>query len=74
VIQVPVPANLAVKLAVRWATHEAGLTRKQLGQRAGLSQAMIANLESSAYKPSLDVVEKVARALGMRVRVALEVA
>ena len=74
VIMVPVPANLAVKLALRWARHEAGLTQGQLAARAGLSQAMIAKVESPAYKPSLDVLEKVARALGKRVSVELEAA
>ena len=37
VIMVPVPANLAVKLELRWARHEAGLTQSQLAQRAGVS-------------------------------------
>jgi HTH-type transcriptional regulator / antitoxin HipB len=74
VMMIPVPANLAVKLALRWARHEAGLTQAQLAQRARLSQAMIAKVESPGYRPSLDVLEKVAAALGRRVRVELEAA
>lgn len=74
VIMIPVPANLAVKLALRWARHEAGLSQAQLAQRAHLSQAMIAKIESPGYRPSLDVLERVAAALGRRVRVELEAA
>ncbi len=74
VILVPVPANLAVKLELRWARLEAGLTQAQLAQRARVSQTMIAKVESPGYRPSLDVLEKVAAALGRRVRVELEAA
>ena len=74
VIMIPVPANLAVKLALCWARHEAGLSQAQLAQRAHLSQAMIAKIESPGYRPSLDVLERVAAALGRRVRVELEAA
>jgi DNA-binding XRE family transcriptional regulator len=74
VILVSVPANLAVKLALRWARHEEGLTQAQLAQRAGLSQAIIAKVESPEYRPSLDVLEAVAAALGRKVRVELEAA
>jgi transcriptional regulator with XRE-family HTH domain len=72
VIWVPVPANLAIKLALRWARHKAGLTQEQLAKKADLSQAMIAKVESPGYKPSLDVLEKIAAALGRRVKVELE--
>lgn len=74
VIQVAVPANLAAKLELRWARHKAGLTQGQVAQRAGVSQAMVAKVEAPGYRPSLDVLEKIARALGKRVRVALEAA
>ena len=74
IVMVPGPANLAVKLSLRWARHEAGLTQAELARRARLSQAMIAKVESPGYRPSLDVLEKVAAALGRRVRVELEAA
>jgi len=74
VIWVPVPANLAVKLTLRWARHKAGLTQGELAARAGLSQAMIAKVEGPGYKPSLDVLEKVAAALGRRVTIQLDAA
>jgi DNA-binding XRE family transcriptional regulator/predicted RNase H-like HicB family nuclease len=74
VIWVPVPANLAAKLELRWARRKARLTQGELAKRAGVSQAMVAKVESPGYRPSLDVLEKIARGLGKRVRVGFEAA
>ena len=69
---VEVPARLAVKLELRWARHAAGLTQAELARRAGVTQQQIARLERHDSNPTLDTLEKVAAALGVRLRVSLE--
>jgi HTH-type transcriptional regulator/antitoxin HipB len=71
---VEVPAKLAVKLYLRWARQEAGLTQAELAERAGVSQPMVAKLERPDYNPTLDTLEKVAQALGVKLRISLEAA
>ena len=45
--------------------ERAGLTQKQLGERAGMAQATIANLEQGRNQPSLATAAALARALGI---------
>ena len=71
VLWVKVPAGLAVKLLIRWARNEAGLTQAQLAKRAKVTQQMIAKLENPNYNPTLEALEKVASALGARLEVKL---
>jgi transcriptional regulator with XRE-family HTH domain len=63
--------KLAVKLESRWARKRAGLTQAELARRAGLSQPAVARLEGPDYNPTLDMLERVATALGARLEVAL---
>ena len=73
-IEVPVPAKLAAKLALRWARKRAGLTQAELARRAGLSQPAVARLEDPDYNTTLDMLERVAAALGARLEVDLRAA
>ena len=70
-VWVPVAAQLAVKLLLRWARREAGLTQADLAKRAGVSQQQIAKMEDPDSNPTIDTLEKIARALGLRLEVGL---
>ena len=48
-----------------------GLSQSEVARRAGLKQPAIARLESGAVKPTLDTIQRVARALGREVEVNL---
>jgi DNA-binding XRE family transcriptional regulator len=43
---------------------EAGLTQAQLAERMGTTQSAIARMEGGGSQPSLDTLEKLARAVG----------
>jgi transcriptional regulator with XRE-family HTH domain len=69
---VPVRPGLAAALAIRWARQDAGLTQKELGQRAGISQQQVQKLENPDENPTLATLDKVARALGLTLGVGFE--
>ncbi len=48
-----------------------GLTQAALARRIGTKQSAIARLESGAYNPTIDFLEKVAKALDARLVVSL---
>lgn len=70
VLWVEVPASLAVKLYLRWERADAGLTQAELARRAGVTQQAIAKLEHPKANPTIETLERVAAALGVRVEVA----
>jgi transcriptional regulator with XRE-family HTH domain len=49
-----------------------GWTQKDLAQKAGTKQANISRLENGLLNPSLDMLQKVAEALGAELAVTLE--
>jgi predicted RNase H-like HicB family nuclease/DNA-binding XRE family transcriptional regulator len=71
-IFVTVPAQLAVRLWLVWARVDAGLSQAKLARRAGVSQQAIAKLEHPDSNPTIATLERVARALGTRLRVSLD--
>lgn len=71
VVWVPVSAKLAVKLALRWQRQRAGLTQAQLAKRAKVSQQQIAKLEDPDSNPTIETLEKVAKALGAQLEIEL---
>jgi DNA-binding XRE family transcriptional regulator len=68
---VEVPLKLALKIELRQTRHHAHLTQAQLAKRAGVSQQQIAQLEHPDSNPTLDTLEKVARALGAHLEMHL---
>ena len=56
-------------IAVR---SHAGLTQEQLVKRMKTTQAVVARLESGRVKPSTRMLERFAKAAGMRVRIRFE--
>jgi transcriptional regulator with XRE-family HTH domain len=56
---------------VREARKRAGLTQRQLADRAGTTQSAIARLESGRTAPSLETVERLLRLCGLQLLVEL---
>lgn len=57
---------------VREARRRAGLTQRELAERAGTTQSAVARLESGRTSPSFDTVLRLLRLCGLRLDVALE--
>ena len=66
-------ARAAIGVMVKRARTAAGLTQAQLGARASTTQAVIARIEGGkAFTASLDLLDRIARALGGRLSVEIE--
>ena len=63
-VAVRVPAALGLKLQLRWARADAGLSQSQLAKRLGVTQQMIGKLEHPDYEPSITRLEEAVKALG----------
>jgi len=49
-----------------------GWSQEQLAKRAGISRGYLARLETGRHDPTLTMIEKLAKALGVRVTKLLE--
>lgn len=49
-----------------------GITQKELAKRIGTKQSDISRLESGSYNPSLEFLQKTAKALGKTLTIGLE--
>ena len=58
--------------AVARARREAGLSQTALAKKVGTGQAVISRIESGAMSPTLDMMSRLARGLGMRPVIAFE--
>jgi ribosome-binding protein aMBF1 (putative translation factor) len=62
--------NAYIAMQVYEARTAAGLTQKQLAERAGTKQSVISRIEDADYDGhSLSLLKRIARALGMKLRV-----
>ena len=59
VVWIEVPLKLAVKLVVRWARQDAGLTQARLAKLAGVSQPLIAKLEAPGSNPTVETLDRI---------------
>ena len=50
--------------ALRAARRRAGLSQRQLAERAGVAQPMVARIESGGVRPRVDTLERLLRACG----------
>jgi ribosome-binding protein aMBF1 (putative translation factor) len=57
---------------VRRQREAAGLTRRQLADRAGMTQSVIARLEAGGTEPTLATSDRVAKALGLQLTIAFQ--
>ncbi len=65
--------NLRVAQMIYDARTKAGLTQEQLAQLVGTSQSSIARLEDADYEGhSLSMLNRIAKALGKRIRIQFE--
>lgn len=69
---ITVPVVLAVRLQLRWARQELGLTQAELAKRVGVSRQQIALLESPDANVTLKTLERVAHAMDLRLEIQLQ--
>lgn len=65
-----IDADLALKLELRWAREDAGLTQAQLAKLVGVGQQRIAALESPDREVKLSTASRVMSALGRELTVS----
>ena len=70
-VALPIPPLLAVRLQLRWARLAQGLSQAALARRVGVSRQQIALLEHPDANMTLRTLERVARAMGLRVEIEL---
>lgn len=66
ILHVTVPIKLAVKLEIRWARLERKMSQGDLAALIGAKQPFIAEVESPDSNTTLETLEKVAHAMGLR--------
>jgi transcriptional regulator with XRE-family HTH domain len=59
-------AALAFRLRVAIWRELKGVTQAELARRAGVSQCTISKIESGATSPAIDVVDAIAKVMGVR--------
>lgn len=62
--------EFALIRAVIDARLKKGITQKELARRVGTKQSSIARFESGQYNPTLAFVQKLANAIGTRIKIA----
>ena len=68
---IPISPILAVRLELRWARQGLGLSQEDLAKRIGVTRQQIALLESPDSNVTLRTLERVARAMDLRLDIRL---
>jgi predicted RNase H-like HicB family nuclease/DNA-binding XRE family transcriptional regulator len=66
IMQIGLSGTLMVRLAIRWARQDAGLSQGALAKRMGVARQQVSLLESSGSNLTIATIEKIASALGVR--------
>ena len=61
--------EFAVIRAILDARREKGITQKELSERTGIAQGDISKLENGSANPSVKMLQRVAAALGKKVKI-----
>ena len=69
---IDVPMSLTLRMFIRMARKLAGLSQKQLAERIGVTQSMIAKLESPRGRPTPDTADRILKATGYRLNQTLQ--
>jgi predicted RNase H-like HicB family nuclease/DNA-binding XRE family transcriptional regulator len=70
-IAVSINPLLAVRLQIRWARQDRGLSQSGLGDLLGVSRQQVALLEAPDGNPTIRTLEHAAQALGMELAIEL---
>ena len=62
--------KLTIGQRIQELRKEAGMTQTQLAEKCGMAQPNIARIEAGTYATSLDVLSRIAEALGKRIELA----
>lgn len=60
--------RLEVGMRVRVSRELAGLTQEQLARKARIGRSTLVNMEFGRHLPGLDVLERLAKAMGIKTR------
>ena len=71
-IHIPVPVPLAVRLELRWLRALYDLTQADVARSTGMSQQQIARLEGPRGNPTVDTLERLAKGLGVSLKIAFD--
>jgi len=63
---------MALSTRIKEARKKAGLTQKELGARAGMSESMIGQYETGYRRPKYSTLERIAEAMGLTADCFLE--
>jgi DNA-binding XRE family transcriptional regulator len=65
----PEPVNVSMPIGprIRLARRDQGLSQAELGERIGMAQAAVSNLERGVHSPRMDTLRRVAQGLGLSV-------
>lgn len=64
--------DFQIQAALMKARIDAGMTQAELAKKSGVRQSNISRIESGAVIPRLDTLEKLAQAMGKKLKITME--